>query len=310
MKKVSAVVACYNEEKHIKEMHERLTDSFKKAGVEGQIVFVENGSVDESLVLLKKIASQDPRVTVVVMARNFGSQGAFTAGMDYADGDAVILMDGDLQDPPELIPELVEKWHEGYEVVYGFRERRKGSLSRRIAYKIFYRLFKKLSYIDIPLDAGDFGLMDKKVADVVRAMPERNRYLRGLRAWAGFRSVGVPYTRFDRKYGETTNSFLDNVRWAMLAIFSFSYKPLEWISALSFFVTGIAGVSILFYIFSYFFSGSAPQGFSTLIVVVLFMGSIQLLCLSIIGQYLGRMFEEVKQRPRYIIRNVLNDPNE
>lgn len=309
MKKISVVVACYNEEKHIEEMHKRLSSAFQQAGVDGQIVFVENGSADGSLALLERLAAKDPHVTVVVMARNFGSQGAFTAGMDYATGDAVVLMDGDLQDPPEVIPDLVAKWREGYEVVYGFRKRRHGSASRRVTYKIFYRLFKKLSYIDIPLDAGDFGLMDRRVADVIRSMPERNRYLRGLRAWVGFRNAGVPYTRHDRKHGDTTNSFFDNVRWAMLAIFSFSYKPLEWISSLAFLVTTASLLSIVFYIVNYFVSGTAPQGFSTLIVMVLFLGSIQLLCLSIIGQYLGRMFEEVKQRPRYIVRNVLNDPS-
>ena len=159
----------------------------------------------------------------------------------------------------------------------------------------------------MPLDAGDFGLMDRRVADVVRSMPERNRYLRGLRAWAGFRSIGVSYTRHDRKHGETTNSFLDNIRWAMLAIFSFSYKPLEWISSLAFFITGISALTIVFYVVNYFLNSSTPRGFSTLIVVILFLGSIQLLGLSIIGQYLGRMFEEVKQRPKYIIRNVINE---
>lgn len=304
-KTVSVIIACYNEAQSILEMHQRLSKAFDDADVLGEMVFVENGSTDNSPEILRKLVNEDSRVMVVEMARNFGSQGAFTAGMDNAQGDAIILMDGDIQDPPELIPSLVKKWQEGYEVVYAIRTRRKERVLRRIFYKIFYRIFRKISYIDIPVDVGDFGLMDRRVADILRSMPERNRYLRGLRAWIGFKSTGVPYTRLERKYGETTNSFIDNFRWASLAIFSFSYKPLEWISTLSFFVMGLSFLSILFYVLSYFFYSQTPPGFSTLIVVTLFLGSIQLLCFSIIGQYLGRIFEEVKQRPRYLIRNVL-----
>lgn len=307
---VSVIVACYNEGKHIPETYERLKKMFSESGVSGQMIFVENGSTDESWLILSDLAEKDKAVTVVSMARNFGSQGAFTAGMDFASGDGVVLMDGDLQDPPELIGNFIKKWHEGFDIVYGVRTKRKGSIFRRIAYKIFYRVFRRLSYVEVPVDAGDFGLMDRKVVEVIRAMPERNRYLRGLRAWVGFRSTGVSYTRSNRKYGETTNSFLDNLRWAMLAIFSFSYKPLELISYLAFLVVGFSFLTAIFYVLYYLVNRDAPKGFSTLIVIMLFLGGIQLLCLSIVGQYLGRIFEEVKQRPRYIVNQILNAPKQ
>jgi polyisoprenyl-phosphate glycosyltransferase len=246
-------------------------------------------------------------VTVISHSRNFGSQMAFTSGMRQAVGDGVILMDGDLQDPPEVIPGLVAEWLKGYDVVYGVRTRRMENALIGITRKLFYRLYRRLSYLDMPLDAGDFSIMSRRVVDNVLRMPERDRFVRGLRAWVGFRQTGVPYVRAARFAGSSTNSFLDNIRWAKRGIFSFSYQPLELISLLAFLVTVLAAVSIVFYLALYLIKPDAPRGFFTLLATVLFLGAVQLFSLSIIAEYLGRIFEEVKQRPQYVVRDVLND---
>jgi dolichol-phosphate mannosyltransferase len=235
---------------------------------------------------------------------------AFTSGMQRSVGDAVILMDGDLQDPPELIPALVRAWLMGYDVVYGVRERRREGRLMEAARKAFYRLYRRLSYLDVPLDAGDFSLLGRRVVEALLSMPERDRFIRGLRAWVGFRQTGVPYTRAERFAGQSTNSLLDNIRWAKRGIFSFSYQPLEMISLLAFLTTLATAVGIVIYIALYFIIPSAPRGFMTLLVVILFLGSVQLFCLSILAEYMGRIFEEVKQRPAFIVRSVLNDHRE
>jgi hypothetical protein len=199
------------------------------------------------------------------------------------------------------------RWLEGFDVVYGIRTRRKGSVVKRVGYKGFYRLFRKLSYVDIPVDAGDFGLMDRKVVEVLKRMPERSRFMRGLRAWAGFRQSGVPYVRDDRTAGRSTNSMLDLFRWAWMGIVSFSYTPLTLISYLAAFVVGLAAVGIIVYMALYIIYPNAPKGFQTLLVAILFLGAVQLLCMSIMGAYLGKIFEEIKARPTYVIQDVQND---
>lgn len=306
-KTISVVIPCYNEHDNIRPMYERLTAALASVTSRYELIFVNNGSHDASPLVFDELAARDPHVCVLTLSRNFGSQGAYTAGMEQAVGDCIICIDGDIQDPPELIPAFVEKWLEGYEVVYGTRVRRKGSVLRRIGYKVFYRLFKRLSYIDIPVDAGDFSLMDRRVVDVMNAMPERNRFIRGLRAWAGFRQTGIPYTRQDRQAGETSNSIVDLFRWASMGIVSFSYAPLELISFLAIFVVGLSALALVVYTALYFIVPNAPRGFQTLLVMVLFLGSIQLLCLSIIGAYLGKIFEEIKGRPKYVVQRIQND---
>jgi dolichol-phosphate mannosyltransferase len=307
---ISVVIPCYNEEGNIRPMHERLTKVLSALTSTYEIVFVNNGSYDGSAPIFDDVAAADRHVSVLTLSRNFGSQGAYTSGLDYASGDCVICLDGDIQDPPELFPQFVEQWRVGYDVVYGVRVRRKGSLLRRIGYKAFYRILQRLSYIDIPLDAGDFGLMDRRVVDVLNAMPERNRLIRGLRAWAGFHQTGVPYTREERFSGQTTNSIRALFRWASLGLVSFSFAPLELISYLAAVVVGLAAVAIVVYLALYIAVPNAPQGFETLLVVVLFLGAMQLLCLSIIGSYLARMFEEIKGRPKYLIQDIYNDHRE
>lgn len=307
LRMVSVVVACYRDAGSVREMYRRLNETLADVTPSYEIIFVNDNSPDDAEELLNEIAAQDSRVTVISHSRNFGSQMAFTSGMRQSIGDAVILMDGDLQDPPEVIPQLIAEWNKGYDVVYGVRSSRVESAWMERFRRAFYRLYRRLSYVDVPLDAGDFCVMNRRVLDSILQMPERDRFLRGLRSWVGFRQTGVPYVRADRFAGESTNSWLDNIRWAKRAIFSLSYLPLELISLLAFFVTLLTGVAIVFYIILYFAIPNAPRGFLTLLVTVLFIGAVQLFSLSIIAEYLGRIFEEVKQRPHYIVRNIVND---
>lgn len=301
---IAVVVACYNDAGSVGEMIKRIHASMKTVTPNYEIIYVNDASPDNAQDVLTETLKSEPRLTVVTHSRNFGSQNAFTSGIVQSKSDAVVMMDGDLQDPPELIPQFVEKWLEGYDVVYGVREKRRASPLMQVAYKIFYRIYKAMSYVNIPLDAGDFSLIDRKVAEVLAAMPERDRFLRGMRAWVGFKQIGVPYVRQERFAGQSTNSLMDNIRWAKKGIFSLSYMPLEWISYLAAFLVIVNAITILVYVVFYFRIG-APSGFMTQLVVTLFIGAIQLLCLSVIAEYLGRIFEEVKQRPRFIVKSVL-----
>jgi dolichol-phosphate mannosyltransferase len=229
--------------------------------------------------------------------------------MRVATGDAVILLDGDLQDPPELIEGFYSKWREGYEVVYGQRVKRDATLFLKLAYKAFYRVFRAASYVPMPLDAGDFSLLDRKVVDALNTLPENNRFLRGLRAWVGFRQVGIPYTRPERMFGRTTNSLLKNLAWARQGILSFSYIPLDLITfiALTTVVVGLL-LAIVQIVVRIARPDLVPSGFTTLIILILFLGGIQLLCLAIIGSYLAHIYDEVKRRPSYLVRSILNPP--
>lgn len=300
---VSIIVACYNDAGSVEEMLRRIHASMKNVTPNYEIIYVNDASPDNAEEVLSEALKKEPRLKVVLHSRNFGSQNAFTSGILQSQCEGVVLMDGDLQDPPELIPKFVQKWLEGFDVVYGVRERRKAGILMQLAYKMFYRIYRKMSYVNVPLDAGDFSLMDKKVARLLADMPERDRFLRGMRAWVGFKQTGVPYVRAKRFSGTSTNSLADNFRWAKKGIFSLSYMPLEWISYIAGVVVLITTITIVFYICAYFIFG-APPGFITQLILTLFIGGIQLLCLSIIAEYLGRIFEEVKQRPRFIVKSV------
>lgn len=299
--KMSVVIPCYNEAENVGPLHARLMEVKKRLPCELEIVFIENGSRDDSRARLVEIAKNDPDVRILVMTRNFGYQGAISAGLAHATGECVVVMDGDQQDPPELIPSFYEKWREGFKIVYGTRAKREASAFYRFGYKLFYRLMRALSYIDIPLDASDFALMDRRVVDALNRMPERDRLIRGLRAFTGFRHTGIPYERPARVHGSSSFTLRDYFRFAQRSIFSFSYKPLELISivaGLSVILTVIGGVG---YLALAFIKTDLPRGFPTLILVILFLGGLQLLCLAIIGEYVGRIFEEIKQRPIFIV---------
>ena len=304
-KKISAIIACYKDEKAIPIMHNRLTKVFQKIKTDYEIIFINDGSPDNSELILKKIVDKDSHTIAVNHSRNFSSQMAFTSGMDIATGDAIVFLDGDLQDPPEMIEKFYKKWIEGYDIVYGIRNKREAPLLMQYAYKIFYRIFHKISYISIPLDAGDFSLIDKKVVDVLKTFPERDRFLRGLRAWVGFNQTGVTYTRPERMFGRTTNNFYKNFNWATKGIFSFSYVPLQMMTILSLIVFIFSFLAmILQIILKITLPDSAPKGTTTILIAVLFIGSIQLLGISILGEYIGKIFEEVKQRPKYIVKSI------
>jgi glycosyltransferase involved in cell wall biosynthesis len=308
-KKLSAIVACYRDAPAVPHMYERLRAVFEKIAVDREIIFVNDASPDDAAQVLRELAGRDQTVVVINHSRNFGSQSAFTSGMRICTGDAVVLMDGDLQDPPELIEKLYQHWQEGYDVVYGQRVSREAPPYMRFLYKAFYRLFRATSYVRVPVDAGDFSLLDRKVVVALNSLPENNRFLRGLRAWVGFKQIGVPYVRPERMFGRTTNSFLRNLQWARQAILSFSYVPLDLITWLGLGTVAVAFVAIMFQIvLRLVFPNSVPSGFTTLIILILFLGGVQLICLSIIGSYLAHIYDEVKRRPPYIVESILNKP--
>jgi len=306
-KKLSAVIACYRDAPAIPIMYKRLVAIFQKIGVDYEVIFVNDCSPDNAAEILANLAAQDKKVVVIKHTRNFGSQSAFTSGMRIASGDAVILLDGDLQDPPELIEPFFQKWQEGYDVVYGIRTKREAAPFLKIAYKAFYRVFRAASYVPVPLDAGDFSLLDRRVVAALNSLPENNRFLRGLRAWVGFKQTGVPYLRPRRMFGRPTNSLLKNLGWARKAIFSFSYIPLDVIAILGLIAVVISFLGIAFQISLRILKPEqTPSGFTTLIVLILFIGGIQLLCLGIIGSYLAHIYDEVKRRPPYLVESILN----
>jgi glycosyltransferase involved in cell wall biosynthesis len=309
--KITAVIACYRDALAVPIMYQRLTAVFAKIGVDYEIIFVNDASPDNADEVLAELAARDRNVVVVRHSRNFGSQNAFTSGMRISTGDAVVLLDGDLQDPPELIESFYLRWREGFDVVYGVRVKRVTTRFLQVAYKIFYRLFRAASYIPMPLDAGDFSLLDRRVVEALNQLKENNRFLRGLRAWVGFKQTGVPYVRPERMFGVTTNSVLGNLGWARKAVFSFSYLPIDVMTGLA---IAIVILSVLLAVLQIVLRLVAPQmvpsGFTTLIVLILFMGGIQLLCFSVIGAYLMHIYDEVKRRPPYIVDYILNDPTD
>ncbi|MBK8658093.1 MAG: NAD-dependent epimerase/dehydratase family protein [Bacteroidetes bacterium] len=302
--KLTAVIACYKDAQAIPFMHERLTKTFRKIGVDYEIIFVNDCSPDNTDEVLQKIVNEDDHVIAIEHSRNFGSQAAFLSGMEISTGDGVILLDGDLQDPPELIEEFYKKYLEGYDVVYGRRVAREGNQTLVTFYKLFYRLFRSVSYVPIPLDAGDFSLMDRKVVDELVKLPETDQFMRGLRAWVGFKQTGVDYVRPERMFGVTTNNMRKNLAWARKAIFSFSFVPLELMTYLGWSLTIFSFIAIIAQIVMYFVMPGNPHGVTTIIVLILFFGGLQMLGISVLGEYQAKILEETKRRPKFIRRNV------
>jgi dolichol-phosphate mannosyltransferase len=302
--KLSAIIACYKDAQAMPIMYQRLSDVFKKINVDYEIIFVNDCSPDNTAEVLNVLVEQDDHVIGIEHSRNFGSQSAFLSGMEISTGDAVILLDGDLQDPPELIADFFVKWQEGNEVVYGRRVEREGNKGLVQLYKVFYRLFRSVSYVPIPLDAGDFSLMDRKVVNELVKMPETDQFMRGLRAWVGFKQTGVDYRRPERMFGVTTNNWRKNIAWARKAIFSFSYVPLELLTFLGVALTAFSFIAILVQIILYFKDPNVPHGISTIICLILFFGGIQMLAIAILGEYQGKILEETKKRPKFIRKNI------
>ena len=305
---VTAIVACYNDAKAIPVMFERLRDCLENLRADYEIIFVNDGSPDESEEVILRLSADDYRVIGISHSRNFGSQAAFRSGMEIASKKSVVLLDGDLQDPPELIEQFVRKWEEGFDVVYGRRKKRNASWYMQLSYKLFYRLFDYFSYLNIPRDAGDFSLLDSRVVKHLLDFPERDMFLRGLRAFIGFRQVGVDYIRPERLFGRSTNSVFRNFSWAKKAIFSFSYAPLNVLTAFSSILFFCVVILSIYQVTSVLlFPKSAPKGITTLLLVNFGFGSLMLLAISLIGEYIARIFEEVKQRPRFIRRSILRN---
>lgn len=305
--RVSLAIPVHNEEAVVPELLRRVRAVLDH--LPGQLhtaVFVDDGSADRTLEYLERAAQEDSRVFVVALSRNFGHQAALTAALDHVDGDVVVVMDGDLQDPPEAVPRFVEKYLEGYDVVYAQRQNRKESLPLRACYFIFYRLLASLSDIRLPLDAGDFGLMSRRVVEHLRKMPEHHRYLRGLRSWVGFRQIGMPVERSERHAGKSKYSGLRLLKLASDGIFAFSIVPIR---AAALFGAVTIFASLLFVVYSIYAKivlHHSPQGFTALIVVVSFLSGVLLLFLGIIGEYVGRVYEEVKARPLYVVGRLIH----
>jgi len=300
----SVVIPIYNEEEIVQKLYDRLTAVLKATGADYEILLVNDGSSDSSLRKLEDLSNQDSALKILDLSRNFGHQVAFSAGLDHAAGEAVILMDGDLQDPPEILPDLIARWQEGFEVVYAVRNKRKEFFLKRLAYWAFYRMLRTLSDIEIPLDSGDFSLLDRKVVDQLKAMPERNRFIRGLRTWIGFKQTGLVYERSERYAGKAKYTLSKLFRLALDGLISFSFVPLKLAMHLGFAITFLAFIGMIVY-FVKFFIEDDPPGFPTLIITILFMGGIQLLTMGVLGEYVGRIHEEVKSRPLYIVKQKL-----
>jgi dolichol-phosphate mannosyltransferase len=304
LKKLSIIIACYKDEQAINEMHTRLTRVLSESNLKYEIIFVNDCSPDNSLEVIRKISEHDTNVIGINHARNFGSQAAFLSGMTIASGDGCVLMDGDLQDPPELITHFIEKWRDGFDVVYGVRVTREASWFMKVSYKFFYRVLAAVSPFYVPKDAGDFSLIDRSVVNSMLAFPERDIFLRTSRAYSGHKQCGVDYIRPERPYGVSTNNLFKNIGWAVKGVLSVSKKPLTYMSVAGVCLFAITSIALMVQLLVKVFAPeSAPPGTVTTILISMFFGSINLLGISIVGEYVGRVLEEVRGRPRFIVKS-------
>ncbi len=308
--RLSVAVPLYNEEKVLPEFLRRtrsVIDSL--AGGPHEMVLVDDGSADRTLAILEEAAAADPRLVVVALSRNFGHQAALTAALDHCSGDAVVLMDADLQDAPEAIPLFVEKFQQGYDVVYATRASRKEAWWLKLSYFLFYRLLAMLSELSLPVDAGDFALLSRRVVEQLRRLPEHHRYLRGLRSWVGFRQIGIPIERAERHAGKSKYSLRKLMELASDGIFAFSIVPLRAAILAGLLATALSVIFALYAVYARLFLNRSPQGFTALVVLITFLSGILLFFLGIIGEYVGRLYEEVKARPLYIVGKTVGWPN-
>jgi len=298
---LSVVLPVYNEEAILPRLFERLVSSLPQVAEEYEVLLVDDGSTDRSLEMLRDMHQSDPRYKYLSFSRNFGHQTAISAGLREVRGQVVAVMDADLQDPPEVLPSFIDKLKEGYEVVYAIRTQRKESPWKRGLYSAFYRILHFLSDIPIPLDAGDFCVMDRKVVDLVNGLPEKNRFVRGIRSWVGFRQTGMAYERHARQAGEPKYTFRKLLKLAFDGIISFSFMPLRLATMAGFCVSAFAFLYALFTLFQRLFLTTVP-GYSTIVILICFIGGVQLITVGILGEYMGRIYDEVKNRPLYILK--------
>ncbi len=309
---LSVVVPCYNEEEVLHTTHRRLVEVLARLeDLDFEVVYVDDGSRDQTPAILRQLQEEDDRVRVLCFSRNFGHQLAVTAGVDHASGDAVVLIDADLQDPPEVILDMVARWRDGYHVAYGVRTDRPGESAFKLwTAKAFYRLINRMSDTAIPLDTGDFRLMDRRVVKALQSMPERDRFVRGMVSWVGFRQIAVPYQRAPRLAGESKYPLYKMLRFALDGIASFSIAPLKLATWMGFAVSVLALLGIAYALFLRLFTSIWITGWTAIFISVLFMGGIQLISLGIIGEYIGRIYGEVKRRPLYLVNERLGFEHE
>ncbi len=311
-KKISIVTPVLNEESVLSEFYNRVRKVLELNSVFFEIIFVNDGSTDKTPSILLNLHNKDSRVKIISFSRNFGHASAISAGLNFASGDATIVMDADLQDPPEVLESFIKKWKEGYHIVNGIKTKRKENFIKRFCYWFFYRLLSGVSSLKIPLDAGAFCLMDRRVVDIVNSLPERNRFLTGLRTWTGFRYYNLEFERADRFAGKTKYSLKKLFRLAADGIFSFSYVPLRLTAVLGFVIASISLIAILIVVYLRLFAHTLPvSGFASTIIVILFLGGMQLMTIGLLGEYIARIYDEVKRRPLYVIKEKkgFNDEN-
>lgn len=306
---LSVVVPCFNEEAVLAATHARLRAALDAIGMPWEILYVDDGSRDRTREILLSLAAGDDRVKVISLSRNFGHQIAVTAGLNHAAGAAVVLIDADLQDPPEVIGRMVEQWREGYDVAYGLRTERAGeSRFKRWTAQLFYRLINRLSDVSIPLDVGDFRLLSRRAVDAFNAMPECDRFVRGMVAWVGFRQVAVPYARDKRHAGESKYPLRKMLRFALDGIISFSDAPARFATTVGFVSLAIAALVSLQVFVAYFFARDTVPGWTSTFLAITFLGGVQSLCIGILGEYIARIYREVKRRPLYLVAATANLP--
>ncbi|MDR2650502.1 MAG: glycosyltransferase family 2 protein [Clostridiales bacterium] len=303
----SVVIPAYNEQEVIEESYKRLSAVMTRINESYELIFIDDGSRDKTAQILARICEADKNVKLLRFSRNFGHMPAITAGMDYALGGAVLVIDADLQDPPELFPQMIEKWREGYDVVYGKRSERKGeTVFKKLTAGLYYRFLRRMTDVDLPVDTGEFRLIDRKVCDVIKGIKEKNRYIRGLVSWVGFKQTAVDYVRAERFAGETKYPLTKMIKLAMNGITSFSYKPLKLAAHLGFGISALSFMYLLIVLYQRLFTSSTTVGWASMVAIVLFSQGIVLMVLGLMGEYIGRIFEEIKDRPIYIIDEIIN----
>lgn len=302
---LSIVIPVYNEEQVLEILYDRLCSVLDKINKNFEVILVDDGSHDSSPLIMQKLHEKDPRFKIVRFSRNFGHQIAISAGLNFISGEVIAIMDADLQDPPEVLPQFLEKWKEGYHVIYAIRTKRKENFLKRAAYALFYRVLSRISHIEIPLDSGDFCVMDRKIVKILNKMPERNRFVRGIRSWIGFKQTGLSYERDKRYAGEAKYTFRKLLRLAFDGVVSFSFVPLKMASLFGFAVSVFAFFYAVATLFQKLFTTTTVPGYTTIIILVCFFGGVQLMTIGILGEYLGRIFDEVKKRPLYLVDEMI-----